>query len=68
MVTLFLLFQFTPTSNSETIMLTEVGKINSIPKPIAGGPGPKYPWPMGITAGDISRNGGKILVRNYPGE
>ena len=48
-------------------MLTEVGKINSIPKPTADGSGPQYPWPMGITAGDISRYGSKILVRNYPG-
>ena len=65
MLNLFLIFQFTPTTNSETITLTEVGKINSIPKLEASGPG--YPWPMGITAGDISRYGRKILVRNYPG-
>merc|ERR1740124_1938712 len=58
------LYKFTPTTNSETIMLTELGKINSSPKPLVGGP--TYPWPMGITAGDISRYSGKILVRNYP--
>ena len=30
--------------------------------------GPAYNWPMAITAGDISRYGRRILVRNYPGE
>ena len=30
--------------------------------------GPVYNWPMAITAGDISRYGRRILVRNYPGK
>ena len=30
--------------------------------------GPTFNWPMAITAGDISRYGRRILVRNYPGE
>ena len=33
--------------------------------PLVGGPA--YNWPMAITAGDISRYGRRILVRNYPG-
>ena len=28
--------------------------------------GPRYAWPMMITAGDISRYGRRILIRNYP--
>jgi len=57
------LYKFTPTENSETIMLTEVGKITSNLKQVGG---PAFPWPMGITAGDISIDGTTILVRNYP--
>ena len=62
--------QFTPPKNSETITLREVGKINSSPSINMAPPvgGPAYNWPMAITAGDISRYGRRILVRNYPGK
>jgi len=62
------LFKFTPPKNSETITLREVGKINSSPSINMAPPvgGPAYNWPMAITAGDISRYGRRILVRNYP--
>ena len=42
-----------------------MGKIVSKKSSLSG---PTYPWPMGITAGDISRNGRLILIRNYPGK
>jgi hypothetical protein len=57
------LYKFRPTASSETITLKEVGKIVSKKGSLSG---PTYPWPMGITAGDISRNGRLILIRNYP--
>jgi len=69
------LYKFTPTSNSETIMLQEVGKVpqsltkstNQIPSNSSHQlSGPYYDWPMAVTGGDISRFGRKILVRNYP--
>ena len=46
-------------------MLQDLGKITSNSKRVDG---PVFPWPMGITAGDISRDGGRILVRNYQGK
>merc|ERR1712150_21731 len=69
------LYKFTPTENSETIMLQEVGKMpqslnklneGSAQNPISKIQGPYFEWPMGITGGDISRFGRRILVRNYP--
>merc|ERR1712018_72139 len=58
------LYKFTPTRNSETITLRDVGKITA--EPVWGLGTPNYTWPMAITGGDISRYGPKILVRNYP--
>ena len=58
--------KFTPTRNSETIMLKDVGKIS--PNSMMHIRGPLFSWPKAITAGDISRNGQQILIRNYQGK
>ena len=46
-------------------MLQDLGKITSNSVGVAG---PVLTWPMAITAGDISRDGSRILVRNYQGK
>jgi len=45
------------------ILYPQLAKLNN---PYYHTGGPRYAWPMMITAGDISRYGRRILIRNYP--
>ena len=57
-------------------MVVDLERVGNIPiennspikTPRALEEGKNYPWPMYITAGDISRNGTKIILRSYNGK
>ena len=55
-------------------MLQDLGKVPSNIERVDPSKGyrwpktPNFEWPMAITGGDISRDGSRILVRNYQGK